>query len=284
MNAAYRSWLCSSPLRSNLALRTSQCGADIVHFDLEDSVPPPLKESARENIVAQLREPQVGKFALRINALSTREGIKDLLLLAERNFKLDILILPKIESAGEVRMACQILAEMARPIEIFAIIETLEGLNEIDRIAEVGGSLRGLILGAADISSQLGIQVNNKGRALNQIKYQLAIAAVRNHLLAIDAPCFAINDATALSEELSIAAELGFGGKIAIHPGQVSTINAAFSPSELELREAHAMIRSIDASLHGIADMQGQMIGPPFAKLARKTIQKSTINMEQSSQ
>lgn len=272
--ANYGSWLCSSPLRKNSILRATQCDADIVLFDLEDSVPLRLKAAAREDVVTQLNPVHKRKFALRINALSTMEGMRDILWLAERKFNLDILVLSKVESAAEIKMLSQLLDGMGRKVEIFAIIETLEGLNEVERIAAIGGQLRGLILGAADISSQLGIKVDNTGRAMNQIKFHIAAAAARHGLLAIDSPCFTINDVAALRNELGIAREFGFSGKIAIHPSQVEAINQAFAPSESELQEAREVIRFIDESPHGIAEMKGKMIGPPFAKLARQIIKK----------
>ncbi|AKU23105.1 aldolase/citrate lyase family protein [Massilia sp. MB5] len=207
-----------------------------------------------------------------------------MMLLADNDFDVDIIQLPKVESAGEIRMACNLLNEMGRKAEIFAIIETLAGLKAIDEICAVGGQLRGLILGSADISSEIGIQVNNKGRMLGQIKYQIAVAALRNGLHAIDSPCFAIEDAASLHEELEIALDLGFTGKIAIHPSQVASINHAFSPSEAELREAIAVVRSVDDSTHGIAAVQGQMIGPPFAKYAQKVIQKAGLTTEHARQ
>jgi len=284
MNTDYRSWLCSSPFRGNLLQRTIQCGADICVFDLEDSVPQHLKSAAREELATQMGSPHEKKYALRINALSTRNGLLDMMLLAERDFDVDIIHLPKVESAGEIRMLTHLLNEMGRKAEIFAVIETLAGLKAIDEICAVGGQLRGLILGSADISSEIGIKVNNKGRMLGQIKYQIAVAALRNGLEAVDAPCFAIDDVAALQEELDIALDLGFTGKIAIHPSQVASINHAFSPSEAQLREAIAVVRSVDDATHGIAAVQGQMIGPPFAKYAQKIIQKAGLTTEQARQ
>ncbi|SFG10209.1 (S)-citramalyl-CoA lyase [Duganella sp. CF458] len=284
MNSAYRSWLCSSPFRGNLLQRTIKCNADICIFDLEDSVPNNLKATARTELVAQMSLPHEKRYALRINALSTRNGLLDMMLLADNDFDVDIIHLPKVESAGEIRMLSHLLNEMGRKVEIFAVIETLAGLKAIDEISGVGGQLRGLILGAADISSEIGIPVNNKGRMLGQIKYQIAVAALRHGLEAIDAPCFAIEDAAALQEELDIALDLGFTGKIAIHPSQVAAINHAFSPSEAELRDAIAVVRSVDSATHGIASVQGQMIGPPFAKYAQKVIQKAGLTTEQARQ
>lgn len=284
MNTVYRSWLCSSPFRGNLLQRTIKCDADICLFDLEDSVPQHLKASAREELVTQMGLPHEKHYALRINALSTQNGLLDMMLLAEHDFDVDIIHLPKVESAGEIRLLNSLLNEMGRRTEIFAVIETLAGLKAIDEICGVGGQLRGLILGSADISSEIGIQVNNKGRMMGQIKYQIAVAALRNGLEAIDSPCFAIDDAAALQEELDIALDLGFTGKIAIHPSQVASINHAFSPSESALRDAVAVMRSIDGATHGIASVQGQMIGPPFAKYAQRVIQKAGLTTEQAQQ
>lgn len=280
MNTAYRSWLCSSPFRGNLPQRTIQCGADICLFDLEDSVPHNLKSTAREALVTQMGLPHEKKYALRINALSTRNGLLDMMFLADNDVVVDIIHLPKVESAGEIRMLSHLLNEMGRKVEIFAVIETLAGLKAIDDICGVGGQLRGLILGSADISSEIGIPVNNKGRMLGQIKYQIAVAALRHGLEAIDSPCFAIDDLASLKEELDIALDLGFTGKIAIHPSQAASINHAFSPSEAELRDAIAVVRSVDGATHGIASVQGQMIGPPFAKYAQKVIQKAGLTTE----
>lgn len=266
MKRVYKSWLCSSPMSGKLIQKANECGADIIHFDLEDSVPQQLKAAARQDVQQCLANRLPGVVAIRLNAISSMNGIRDLLWLDAIKHNVDILILPKIETAGEIHLVQQLLKEIGAEIQLFAIIETLNGLSGLHEIAAAGGMLKGLILGVADLSSQMGIPINGRGLAMNSIKYQLGLAAATNGLLAIDSPCFSINDPAVLQEEIAIAKEMGFSGKIAIHPSQVPLINAGFLPTGAELAHANAVINTLNNPGQGVNKLDGCMIGPPFVR------------------
>lgn len=275
MNTHWRSWLCSPALKQNIDQKAVETDADIIHLDLEDSVPLELKDRARQALKDYMSRTYDRKLALRINSLGTKEGITDLLCLVANKIMPDILIMPKVESPREVGIVQEIVQESGQATHIFAIIETLKGLKALDAIAQSGGMLKGMILGCADMSSELAITVNNRGRALNYIKCEIALAAATNGVLAIDSPCFHLTDSAALGEELAIAKELAFTGKIAIHPSQVKLINQYFSPSKGELEAAAQMLNTDSNPTSAIAKVNGKMIGPPFMKLAKRILQKA---------
>jgi citrate lyase subunit beta/citryl-CoA lyase/(S)-citramalyl-CoA lyase len=88
-------------------------------------------------------------------------------------------------------------------------------------------------------------------------------------LPAIDSPYFALHDPDGLKRESEEAADLGFVGKVAIHPRQLSVIQAAFRPSAEELAAARAVVTAADAAHGGITTVDGQMVGPPLVAAAR---------------
>lgn len=270
----YKSWLCSSPLSGKLVEKALAYDADIIHFDLEDSVPAAMKEHARQDIQQCLQQRLPLRVAIRINAVSGREGLRDLLWLESVHQQVDIVILPKVENAGEIRLVEQLCNEIGAQLQLFAIIETLAGLSRLNEIAASKGMLAGLILGVADLSAQLGIPINGRGLSMNAIKHQIALAAATYGLQAIDSPCFALQDAQLLNEEIGLARDLGFSGKIAIHPSQINAINQGFLPSSAELARAKAILQALQHPQQGVNKMDGSLIGPPFVRQSLNVLRR----------
>ncbi len=133
--------------------------ADIVMLDLEDSVPLEAKENARRQVIRTLQAatPDVRALAVRINALDTPLGYRDLLEIAEAvGNRIDTVVVPKVKSAGDIHFVARLLdgVEMNRgidrPIGIEASIETAQGLEQVSAIARASRRIRTLGFGIAD--------------------------------------------------------------------------------------------------------------------------------------
>ena len=273
MDMLARSWLCIPALKEGLEEKIIKTSADIVLLDLEDSIPVNKKQVAREKLLT-LNHLIWSKYdvAVRVNALSRPEGFRDLVFLMDNNIVRKCLVIPKVESPGELRMLGELQSVTGGCTKIFAIVETLKGLRGIDAVINDSANLYGLILVSADLSSEVSVGLLKS--ALMQIKCEMALAALSIGLKVIDTPCFNLTCGKLLREEIEAAKALGYTGKIAVHPSQISMINRLFSPTQAELEKAKAIIASLASPdlPTAIASIDGEMVGPPFEVLARKLL------------
>lgn len=273
MDMLARSWLCIPALKEGLEEKIIKTSADIVLLDLEDSIPVNKKQVAREKLLT-LNHLIWSEYdvAVRVNALSRPEGFRDLVFLMDNNIVPKCLVIPKVESPGELRMLGELQSVTGGCTKIFAIVETLKGLRGIDAVINDSANLYGLILGSADLSSEISFGLPKS--ALMQIKCEMALAALSIGLKVIDTPCFNLTCGKLLREEIEAAKALGYTGKIAVHPSQISMINRLFSPTQAELEKAKAIIASLASPdlPRAIASIDGEMVGPPFEVLARKLL------------
>lgn len=273
MDMLARSWLCIPALKEGLEEKIIKTSADIVLLDLEDSIPVNKKQVAREKLLT-LNHLIWSEYdvAVRVNALSRPEGFRDLVFLMDNNIVPKCLVIPKVESPGELRMLGELQSVTGGRTKIFAIVETLKGLRGIDAVINDSANLYGLILGSADLSSEISFGLPKS--ALMQIKCEMALAALSIGLKIIDTPCFNLTCGKLLREEIEAAKALGYTGKIAVHPSQISMINRLFSPTQVELEKAKAIIASLASPdlQTAIASIDGEMVGPPFEVLARKLL------------
>jgi len=270
-----RSWLCASAFTSHLADKALAVAADVAHFDLEDAVPADRKAAARAALCMRFGALPDVTTAIRVNSLSTAEGVKDLLFLLEHEITPDLLVLPKVVLPNDVDLAAALLAERGLAhVRIFAIIETVASLWSLRTMARAPTGLSGLIFGAADFRADLGVPPSVTD--LRFVQQDIALAARRFGLAAIDSPCFQLDDPERLAHELDDARALGFAGKIAIHPRQVAAINQRFTPSPEAIDDARRLVAACDRDPgHAILRVDDEMVGPPFVKYARGVLDRA---------
>jgi citrate lyase beta subunit len=267
-----RSWLCASAFTAPLAEKAGAVGADLALFDLEDSVPADRKAAARQALQSHMALPVEVATAVRINVVSSSDGLKDLLFLLDHGIVPDALLLPKVGLPEEIALVWALLAERgAIATRIFAIIETVRSLWSLRTLSAAPPGLAGLIFGAADFAADLGVPPTVTD--LHFVKQEIALAARRFGVAAIDSPCFELRDRGRLELEIQEARRLGFAGKIAIHPSQIAAINQAFLPSEQAVESARKLVDAADqASGRAILRVDDEMVGPPFVKYARQVL------------
>jgi len=247
-------------------------GADLVCIDLEDAVHPDLKQQAREQVIDWLRENCPSQadgcdIALRLNSLRTPEGLRDAALLNESGIRLQWLLLPKVESAGDVMCARGWFG--GRIGGIAALIETPQGIEDAATIARSVAPGGAMMLGGADLSAELDAQFGWDG--LLSARGRIVNAAKAAGVQAWDVPNVDLSDPAALSDETRRIRLLGFDCKTAIHPQQIATIHAAFEPTAAEREWSEVLLQAVPEG-HGSGAFlfKGRMVDAPLLKKARR--------------
>jgi citrate lyase beta subunit len=270
-----------------------ESAVDVVMLDLEDSVPLESKQAAREQVISTLKsiEGQSHGISVRVNSADTPFCFRDVIEVAlAAGDKIDSIVLPKADSAGDVHFLSRLLdgveteAGLKNPIAIDASIESALGVENISEIA-AAPRVRSLVFGIADYSASIGARLVSisghgeneeeiyPGHRWNYAMSRIAQAAKAHDLLAIDAPYGNFKDLLGLGKSAKIASALGFDGKWAIHPGQIETINAIFSPTDEEIERAKRILEAAASSPgRGAVAIDGRMADRATVRLARKLI------------
>ena len=274
--------------------KASKSEADVVLLDLEDSVPLNEKENARRLVIQSLLsiDWQEKTVTARMNGLDTPFGYRDILEIAEQAGQMvDTVVMPKVNHCGDIHFADRLLGgvemqqEYTNRIGIEAIVESAEGLQAVGEIAEASDRLKTLVFGVADYSASIGARLVSisghgekeeelyPGHRWNFAMSRIVMAAKANGLLAIDAPYGNFKDPEGLQRASIMACALGCDGKWAIHPDQIATINAVFSPSPEDIERARTVLEAYDkakAEGRGAASVDGRMIDQATVRLAKQ--------------
>ena len=265
-----RSMLFVSGEKVERFAKAMAAGADLVCIDLEDAVHPDRKQEARSQVLGWLKERRGApgpEVALRVNGLRTLDGPRDILAFVESGARVDWLLLPKTETASDVQTIDAWCGD--RIGAIAALVETPSGIERLAEIGRAGGKLGALMLGGADLSAELDARFDWDG--LLSARGRLVNAAKAAGLQAWDVPNVDLSNAEGLASETRRALALGFGCKTAIHPQQIATIHAAFTPTPAEVEWATLLLQAVPAGQgSGAFLFQGKMVDAPLLKKARR--------------
>jgi len=311
----------SSPplLRSLLAVpatsarfleKAAQSPADAVFIDLEDAVIADLKLTARANAIAALNQLDWGRrcVSVRVNGLDTPWGCRDILDVVEACPRLDSILLPKCDSAGDVH-AVEVMIRSAeqtapreRAVGIMGLIESARGVANVEAIAQAGGRLNTLVFGGGDYQLDLGsiqgsvgapspdylVLTDDDGQGPRQRHWNdlwhFSMARIANACRAyglrpIDGPFSVIGDPEGLRAAARRVGALGFEGKMAIHPSQIETIHEVLTPSREQVEWSNEVIAAMkqgEAEGRGaVKDKRGEMIDLMHVKLAKKVLERA---------
>ncbi len=249
--------------------------ADALIFDLEDAVSLPGKDAARTTLMAHFAGPwRQGlhpgqRCGLRANNIHTAAGLQDLEALLRSGVRPDFLVVPKVESAFEVRLYARHLGDLP----LLAAIESARGLEAAVEIAQAAPSVRALVFGGADLAADLGSELT--WEALTFSRARLVQAAATAGIGVIDMPHFALDDAAELALEAARARAMGFSGKLAIHPKQVGPITAAFTPTAAEVERAAGIIAALARAGGDVVEYQGRMVEGPIVRAAHRVLARA---------
>ena len=238
--------------------------ADSLILDLEDAVAPDAKAQARENIRAALVTGFGHREAVvRINGLNTQWGLDDLKAFADT--KADAILLPKVESASQIREVASLLKQFnpASAMKIWAMIETPLAIFKLPEIASSHPMLEALVLGTSDLVKDLHAR-HTPSRVETQTALSLSVLAARAHQLCVlDGVHLSLDDEDGLRQSCIQGREMGFDGKTLIHPSQIALANQIFGPSLEEIDEARQRITAYEAAISsgaGIAVLNGKLV------------------------
>ncbi|QGG40593.1 HpcH/HpaI aldolase/citrate lyase family protein [Aeromicrobium yanjiei] len=232
-------------------------GADAIVIDLEDAVAPDAKQAALEHALAWLAGG--GAAVVRVNGVGTRWHTAEVAALATTSAAL---MVPKSHSRDELASVHAVVGD-----RLIALVETARGIRDADLVASSPGVVR-IALGNVDLSAELGVDPASHA-ALAYARGRLIVASSAAGIAApVDGVTTALDDPAVLATDLAATRELGFGGKLCIHPRQVQPVNAALSPSADEIIWARHIVESAPAE--GVSVVDGRMIDAPvIARAAR---------------
>ena len=205
-------------------------GADLVCIDLEGVSQPDEARRAVVGRMAHVVPPKGMQLTVRVNDTATAAGLADVeALLAEAPW-LGGLMLPQVRSADEIRRVAGIVETAGVALELYAIVETLRGLEACVEMARAHPKLAGLYFGGNDMSAALGCEM--AWEPLLYARSRVVHAAALAGIPLLDAPFSgSVDDLDGLREDCRRARALGLRGKCARHPRQVAILNEVFTQS-----------------------------------------------------
>lgn len=248
-------------------------GADGLIIDLEDSVTLADKDEARRIVIEYLKSyKKDDNFiqCLRINSLKTPAGIKDLTDLIDNNVYPDAIMLPKSEYAAEFIILDSLIAP--KKIPYLALIETSKGLFNAKEIAASSTNLQALVFGGADLAADLRAKFG--WEAMFDGRCTIVKAAATMGLAAFDVPYLNLKDTddTGILNESERVKNLGYTGKLSIHPKHINAINKTFSPTDEEFEKAKKIVDIYESSGGNACEIDGKMIDVPVYKSAKRIV------------
>jgi|SRR5579863_9844694 len=292
--ASLRSWLFVPGDSERKQTRARTTSADVLILDLEDSVELTQLPAARQRVAQVLSggAPESGaQLWVRVNPPDGPLFAEDLNALFSVAAPAG-LVLPKISAPAQIGAVCERLAALEQQRGIAALsvrllviaTETAQGLLSLPQYPQAlaatpaAARLAGLTWGAEDLSAALGASSRRDAHGALTFTFQLArssclLAAAALGVQAVDGVFTDLRDSGGLQEELTAARRDGFSGKLAIHPEQVTPINAAFSPSAAEREHAQRVVAAFAAAPGaGVVQLDGQMIDRPHLLLAQRIL------------
>jgi (S)-citramalyl-CoA lyase len=251
----------SKPERFAKALAS---GADCVCIDLEDSVPGEEKEAAREAALTALGDP---RLAIRINGLTTRDGVADLLAISQASSRPPLVFIPKVEASAEIVIARGVIDDPA--VGFIPLIETVKGLTAAAAIASEK-DIAMVMFGGGDLSAELGVEL--AWEPLLHPRSRIVMACAGAGVPAMDVPWIGIDDEAGLIDECHKARALGFSAKAAIHPAQIAAIHSVFRPTVDQIAEAEAAEVAFAASGGAVVKFNGKMLEAPVMRRYRQIL------------
>ncbi len=269
--------------------KSVEFAADALVLDLEDSVTPENKESARKTVNEWLKSADFrGKERMvRMNPLDTPWGIRDLEVTMEA--RPDSYMVPKVRTADDLLKVDGIISEMERRyghpaggVKLLVIAtETPQGLLNI---RDFGGCPRvdSMSWGAEDLSAAIGARRNRdeRGEFLEVFRYarvMTLLAATASAIQPIDTAYVNLRDMDGFRRDCIEGAWMGFTGKITIHPAQIDIVNEIFSPSEQELADARELLAAFEENQRAgrmTFSFKGEMVDVPHLSRARTIIER----------
>jgi citrate lyase subunit beta/citryl-CoA lyase len=272
--------------------------ADMTFLDLEDSVAPLEKESARSKVVDAIKNHDWGErvMCVRVNAWDTKWTYGDVVeVVGNAGERLEEVMLPKTQSSAEVvaldLLLTQVEANAGLPaghIGIEAQIETTRGLINVEEICAASPRLETIVFGPADFAASMEMPVLTGGVSIPEypgdhfhyVFSKILMAGRANGLQVIDGPFLKIRELDALREYCMRTRTLGYDGKWALNPDQVTVLNEVYSPTQEQYDRALAILaayrQATEDDRKGAVMFGDEMIDEASRKMAVKFVSRGT--------
>jgi malyl-CoA/(S)-citramalyl-CoA lyase len=304
-----RSELAVPGSMSALFEKAAKSVADVIFLDLEDAVAPDDKEQARKNVVAALNDIDWGTktLSVRINGLDTHYMYRDVIDLVENCPRLDMLLIPKIGVPADVYALDMLVTqiEQARPrdkrIGFEVLIETALGWSNVEAIGRASARLEAMCFGAGDFAASMrmrttgigglnpdyGVLTDEDGKSGRRFLQGDPWHAAQTRLVAacracglrpVDGPYGDFKDTEGFLAAARRAAVLGFEGKWAIHPSQITLANQVFSPAPEEVGRARRIVAAMEDAARegrGAVQLDGRLIDIASIRMAQNLLRKA---------
>lgn len=276
--------------------KAAAASVDHVFCDLEDAVAPSAKVEAREKIAWALNNLDWGRKTrcVRINDVTTQWCHDDVIQLVEKaGTNIDTIMLTKPYSAADVVFLDRLLLQlenklgMERRIGIEVLIEEVQALQHVEEISRSSDRLECLIFGMGDYSGSQGMDTRAIGDAggypgdiFHYARFRMTMAARAAGIDAVDGPYANFSNTEGFRAEAAKARALGMVGKWAIHPSQIETATAVFSPDASEVASARKIAQAYqEAEARGLGAVQvdGVMVDVAVLRLVRNTLDQAEL-------
>ncbi|QFT62289.1 L-malyl-CoA/beta-methylmalyl-CoA lyase [Roseivivax sp. THAF30] len=280
--------------------------ADVINLDLEDSVAPDDKDTARANVIAAIGDIDWGEktLSVRINGLDTPYWYRDVVeILEQASDRIDQIMIPKVGNCGDLYAVDALVTAVERAkgrkktIGFEVIIESAAGIAHVEEIAAATPRLQAMSLGAADFAASMGMAttgiggtqewyyMHREGQQYWSDPWHWAqaaiVAACRTHgVLPVDGPFGDFSDDEGFRAQARRSATLGMVGKWAIHPKQVALSNEVFTPSEEAVSEAREILTAMEEATkrgEGATVYKGRLVDIASIKQAEVIVRQAEM-------
>ena len=264
--------------------KAKNLNADIVCFDLEDSVPQGEKHIARKIIKENLSEREHFRLTkgiyVRINSSESGLCSEDILSLVQQG--LDGIIVPKVNNENEIAKICSHITDLEEKngiekghIKLMPSIETAKGVVNAYSIAAANPRINALVFGVYDFLYDMQLDyIDTDGSGYMYARMKIPVDARAAGILSIDSVWQKIDDIKGLKNDTIAAKRLGYGGKTIIHPNHIEPVNEVFKPSKMQVEWATKVIKALEPVIYngrgiGAIRLEGKMLDIVHYKQAK---------------
>lgn len=255
--------------------------ADIVCFDLEDSVPDSEKQIARNLIKTALksRSSYSSSVFVRTNSPSSGKIPDDLKEVVQKG--IDGIVIPKVNNVSEMKRIEKNVSKFEKlrklkPIQIIPSIESAEGVVNTYNIASSSKRICAVVFGIFDLLNDLGIEYNKEPEGGKYSRAKIPVDARAAGVASIDAIWQDLKDSKGLENDCKIGKSLGYAGKSVIHPDQIDVVHRLFHPNQTEIQWAKKVCKTYLESTKkgkGATTVDGKMIDEVHYKQAKALLE-----------
>ena len=276
MTRLFRSLIFVPGNNSRFLEKAKSLQADIVCFDLEDSVPESEKENARNLIKETLvnRSQYSASIYVRTNSPSSDKFQKDLDSIVRKG--IDGVVIPKVNNINELKKFEKNLASLEKKrklkgIELLPSIESSEGVVNTYQIVSSSTRVTAVVFGVFDFLNDMGIEYTKQPEGAKYARAKIALDARAAGVASIDAIWQDLKDIDGLKQDCMIGKSLGYTGKSIIHPDQIPITHEIFFPTKPEIDWAKKVIKAYDfakKNKKGATAVEGKMVDEVHFKRA----------------